>query len=76
MHKLLHPPVWIPLFVPILSFAAPIAVFVCRSAENTLTYLIYCVSACFLSIRLAAVPMLINRLKSAIINSKRCGFSC
>ena len=41
LKKLLHPPVWVLVFVPVLSFAALIAVFVQHCKKNALTYLIY-----------------------------------
>ena len=69
MQKLLHPPVWVQVIVPVLSFSALVVVFVRRSAENTLTYFIYSMSAYSLVLWVMAVPRLTKRLKSAIIGS-------
>ena len=70
LKKLLHPPVWVLVFVPMLSFAALIAVFVQHCKENALTYLIYSMSAYSLVLLLAALPGLTRRAKSAIISSE------
>ena len=70
LKKLLHPPVWVLVFVPVLSFAALIAVFVQHCKENALTYLIYSMSAYSLVLLLAALPGLTRRTKSAIISSE------
>ena len=68
--KLLHPPVWVLIFVPLLSFAALTAVFVRQCPENILVYLIYSLSAYSLTIWLAALPGLTRRAKSAMMGSK------
>lgn len=70
LKKLLHPPVWVLVFVPVLSFAALIAVFVQHCKENALTYLIYSMSAYSLVLLLSALPGLTRRTKSAIISSE------
>ena len=67
LKKLLHPPVWVLVFVPVLSFAALIAVFVQQRKENAL---IYSMSAYSLVLLLAALPGLTRRAKSAIISSE------
>ena len=70
LKKLLHPPVWVLVFVPVLSFAALIAFFVQHCKKNALTYLIYSMSAYSLVLLLAALPGLTRRTKSAIISSE------
>lgn len=70
LQKLLHPPGWVLIFVPLLSFAALAAVFIRQCPENILVYLIYSLSAYSLTIWLAALPGLTKRAKSAMMDSK------
>ena len=70
LQKLLHPPGWVLIFVPLLSFAALAAVFIRQCPENILVYLIYSLSAYSLTIWLAALPGLTKRAKSAMLGSK------
>lgn len=70
LQKLLHPPGWVLIFVPLLSFAALTAVFIRRCPENILVYLIYSLSAYSLTIWLAALLGLTKRAKSAMMGSK------
>ena len=70
LQKLLHPPGWVLIFVPLLSFAALAAVFIRQCPENILVYLIYSLSAYSLTIWLAALPGLTKRAKSAMMGSK------
>ena len=70
LQKLLHPPGWVLIFVPLLSFAALAAVFIRQCPENILVYLIYSLSAYSLPIWLAALPGLTKRAKSAMMGSK------
>lgn len=70
LQKLLHPPGWVLIFVPLLSFAALAAVFIRQCPENILVYLIYSLSAYSLTIWLAALPGLTKRAKSATMGSK------
>lgn len=70
LQKLLHPPGWVLIFVPLLSFAALAAVFIRRCPENILVYLIYSLSAYSLTIWLAALLGLTKRAKSAMMGSK------
>lgn len=70
LQKLLHPPGWVLVFVPLLSFAALAAVFIRQCPENILVYLIYSLSAYSLTIWLAALPGLTKRAKSAMMGSK------
>lgn len=69
LQTLLHPPVWVLLFVPPLSFSALILLFATRNEESTPAYLLYCMSAYSLAIWLAAIPALTKRIKSAITHS-------
>ena len=70
LQKLLHPPGWVLIFVPLLSFAALAAVFIRQCPENILVYLIYSLSAYSLTIWPAALPGLTKRAKSAMMGSK------
>lgn len=70
LQKLLHPPGWVLIFVPLLSFAALAAVFIRQCPENILVYLIYSLSAYSLTIWLAALLGLTKRAKSAMTGSK------
>ena len=70
LQKLLHPPVWVLIYVPLLSFAALAAVFIRQCPENILVYLIYSLSAYSLTIWLAALLRLTKRAKSAMMGSK------
>ena len=70
LQKLLHPPGWVLIFVPLLSFAALAAVFIRQCPENILVYLIYSLLAYSLTIWLAALPGLTKRAKSAMMGSK------
>lgn len=70
LQKLLHPPIWVLIFVPLLSFAALAAVFIRQCPENILVYLIYSLSAYSLTIWLAALLGLTKRAKSAMMGSK------
>lgn len=70
LQKLLHPPGWVLIFVPLLSFAALAAVFIRQCPENILVYLIYSLSAYSLTIWLAALPGVTKRAKSAMMGSK------
>ena len=70
LRKLLHPPLWVMISVPPVSFAALIVVFALQSTKNTLTYSVYCMSAYSLAIWTAAVPGLTKRAKSAMMSSR------
>lgn len=70
LQKLLHPPGWVLIFVPLLSFAALAAVIIRQCPENILVYLIYSLSAYSLTIWLTALPGLTKRAKSAMMGSK------
>jgi len=69
--KLLHPSKWVLLFVPPLSFAALIAIFATRNSEIAPAYLIYCMSAYSLTVWLAALPGLLQKIKAAVMASPR-----
>ena len=70
LQKLLHPPGWVLIFVPLLSFAALTEVFIRQCPENILVYLIYSLSAYSLVILLATLPGLTRRAKSAMMGSR------
>ena len=70
LQKLLRPTKWVLIFVPPLSFAALVFIFVTRNTSGTPAYLIYCISAYSLTIWLAAFPGLTKRVRSAIMDSR------
>lgn len=70
LQRLLHPPVWALVSIPLVSFAALIAVFVRQSTKNTLTYIVYGMSAYSLVLWTAAAPGVTRRVKSAIMNGR------
>ena len=67
--RLLYPPLWAAIAVPVVSFAALIAVFVRGEDESALAYIVYGMSAYSLAVWVAAVPGLTKRTKSAIMES-------
>lgn len=67
---LLHPPVWVLILVPLLSFGALAAIFARQCTETVPAYLIYGMSAYSLTIWCIALPPLISRAKSRIMGSK------
>lgn len=69
LQKLLHPSVWVLIFLPPLSFAALIFIFVTQATRGVPAYLIYCMSAYSLTVWLAALPRLAKRTKAAVMNS-------
>lgn len=64
---LLHPPVWVRILVPLLSFGALTVIFLRQSTKNALTYLIYGMSAYSLAIWVLAAPGTAKRMKSAVM---------
>lgn len=73
LQKLLHPPVWALICIPVLSFSALAAIFTCQSTKSTLTYLVYGMSAYSLTIWSVAVPALAKRVKSAVTGNRIAG---
>lgn len=70
VQTLLRPPVWVLIPVPLLSFGALAAVFLCQSTKNALTYLIYGMSAYSLAVWAIAAPGVTKRIKSAMMKQK------
>ncbi len=68
--KLLHPSKLVLIFVPPLSFAALISIFAAQAMRSASAYMIYCMSAYSLAIWLAALPRLIRKMKTAVMNSR------
>lgn len=67
--KLLHPSRWVLIFLPPISFAALIFLFVTQNTSGAPAYLIYCISAYSLTVWLAALPCLAKKIKSAVMSS-------
>lgn len=70
LQKLLYPSWWVLLTIPLLSFTALTLIFVTKSTESALAYLIYGMSAYSLTILLVVLPRLTKQIKSAIIRNK------
>lgn len=64
--RILFPPMWILLLIPIISFTALIFVFVSDNTDSTPAYICYCMSAYSLSIWTAALLKLIKRGKALV----------
>lgn len=67
--KLLHPSRWVLIFLPPISFAALIFLFVTQNTSGAPAYLIYCISAYSLTVWLAALPCLAKKIKFAVMGS-------
>lgn len=70
MKRILYPPKWVLLIVPLSSFAALIFVFVSKKTESMLAYPIYCMSAYSLTVLCAAVPDIIRKTARMIKSSR------
>lgn len=70
MKRILYPPKWVLLIVPLISFAALIFVFVSKKTESMLAYLIYCMSAYSLTVLCAAVPDIMRKTARMIKSSR------
>ncbi len=68
--KLLHPSKCVLIFLTSLSFAMLIFIFATKNTRSASTYMIYCMSAYSLLIWLVALPLVIKRVKSAIMSSR------
>lgn len=66
--KLLHPPLWVLLLVPLLFFSALIFVFAARLAPGPAVSLVYAISAYSLTIWIATVPRAVSAIR-AVRNS-------
>lgn len=64
--KLLNPPKWVLIPLPIIVFAALIFIFVSRQEESAPTYVIYVMSAYCLAILIVPIPRIIKRLKNGV----------
>ncbi len=62
--KLLHPPLWVLLLVPLLSFSALIFVFEARLAPGLAVSLVYAMSAYSLTIWIVAVPRAVSAIRA------------
>lgn len=71
--RFFHPPMWVLITVPLVSFAALIALFMLDAEEGASAYCIYTASAYSLSILIAALPKFIMRLRRAVKGSKLVG---
>ena len=70
LKRLLHPPAWALIGIPIVAFPALAAVFACQYEDHALAYFVYSMSAYSLVILLAALPGLTKRAKSAMMGSR------
>ena len=70
LKRLLYPPIWVLVCIPLLSFTALAALFIRQYKDVTLAYLIYCMSAYSLTIWVIALPKLVKRVKTAVMSSK------
>ncbi len=64
--KLLNPPKWVLIPLPIIVFAALIFIFVSRLEESALAYVIYVMSAYCLAILIVPLPGIIRRIKNGV----------
>lgn len=69
LKKMLHPPMWVQLTVPVLSFAALIIIFACKKTENALAYVIFGMSAYSLAVWVAGVPSLVKKAQNAVMKT-------
>ena len=70
LRRALHPPVWVLICVPVVSFATLAAVFTGHYEDSAPAYLVYGMSAYSLAVWVAAVPGLTKRAKAAIMGSR------
>ena len=64
--KLLNPPKWVLIPLPIIVFATLIFIFVSRQEESAPAYVIYVMSAYCLAILIVPIPGIIKRLKNGV----------
>lgn len=69
LKKILHPPMWVQLTVPVLSFAALIIIFAYKKTENASAYVIFGMSAYSLAVWVAGVPSLVKKAKNAVMKT-------
>lgn len=70
INRILYPPKWVLLIVPLISFAALIFIFALEKTESIPAYLIYCMSAYSLVVLGAIVPEIIRNINASVKNSK------
>lgn len=63
--KLLNPPKWVLIPLPVIVFAALIFIFVSRQEESSPVYVIYVMSAYCLAILIVPVPGLLKSIRNA-----------
>ncbi len=68
--RILYPPKWVLLIVPLISFAALIFVFVSKKTESMLAYPVYCMSAYSLTVLCVAVPDILRKTARMIKSSR------
>lgn len=68
--RILYPPKWVLLIVPLISFAALIFVFVSKKTESMLAYPVYCMSAYSLAVLCVAVPDILRKTARMIKSSR------
>lgn len=64
--RLLHPPGWVLLFLPLLSFGALALIFVSRDTTGAVACTVYCLSAYSLTVLAAAIPKLAAHLRISV----------
>ncbi len=73
INRFFHPPMWVLVVMPLVSFGALIAAFVLDADESAVVYCIYTASAYSLTILIVSLPKLIVRLRNAVKRSKLLG---
>lgn len=68
--RLLHPPKWTMIFIPVISFAALGCIFAANLNHTALAYLSYGMSAYSLTILMAAFPKWGKQIKFTVQNSR------
>lgn len=68
--RLLYPPRWLLLTLPVASFAALACLFAARRDESAVAYAVYLLSAYSLTIVLAALPKAASRAKAWVLRRK------
>jgi len=64
--KLLNPPKWVLVSLPIIVFAALIFIFVNKQEKSALAYVIYVMSAYCLAILIVPLPGLLKRIRNTV----------
>lgn len=69
LEKLMYPPKWILIVVPVIGFAMQIFIFAANKTESVFAYPIYCISAYSLFILVVAVVKWRKKIKLAVLSS-------